>query len=283
MTFTSVAIIGLGLIGGSLGAALRKAHPGLPVRGYDRDPRAREIAAARGLATVLNTPSETLRGANLVILAIPVDELAGVAGEMTTMTPEDAVVTDTGSVKAQVVPVMEAVFGSRYVGGHPLAGTERSGPAAAHPDLFRGTNYAITPTARTTPQATGCLCALVEAVGAQPVFVSPGEHDHLVAYTSHVPYLVSVALAAATAGIPGAGELVAGGWRDATRVAAGSPGLYASILAANGQAVLEALDVFCQELASLRQALKLGRGTLAARIEPAQAFRERLAAKRGWL
>jgi len=230
-----VQIIGTGLIGTSIGLACRRA--GLEVLLTDASED--HVRTASGLGA--GRPAAPGDRAQLVVVAVPPDHL----GEEITraLAGTDAVVTDVGSVKS---PPLEAVAGlpgaERYVGGHPMAGSEHSGPLAASAALFDGRPWAITPHEGADPTAVALVEALAALCGAVPVRLTPEEHDQAVARTSHLPHLLAALAAGALADAPAEHLALSGqGVRDVTRVAAGDPVLYGQIVAANAGAVGELL------------------------------------------
>lgn len=250
-----VAIIGTGLIGGSIGLGLRAADPAVEVVGFDPDPVAAEAAVRAGaVAGATSSPADAAHGARLVVLAGPVDSTAGLVDALAGEVDDDAVVTDVGSAKATVVAAGEKTFGRSFVGGHPMAGSERHGVDAATPDLFRDAWWILTPTRTTSPEAYARVADLAGRLGAKPVAVSPSRHDSLVARLSHVPQLTASALVDLAAG---AGDreallgLAAGGFRDVTRIAASNPDLWVTILRSNKTSILDALQTLNRKLTSV--------------------------------
>jgi prephenate dehydrogenase len=247
-----VLVVGTGLLGTSVALALRSA--GAEVWLTDRDLRAVRLAVDRGAGTQGPPPQPV----DLCVLAVPPGAVAEVlyaaqgAGYA-------AAYTDVASVKA--VPLREAAERgcdlSAFVGGHPMAGAERSGPEAARADLFTGRPWVLTPTPATSPAALGAARALALACGAEPVALSADEHDRAVAVVSHVPHLLAALAAARLADAPAALVALAGqGVRDVTRVAASDPDLWAGILAANAGLVADVLDAVAADLAGVAAALR---------------------------
>ncbi|MGY1644516.1 prephenate dehydrogenase/arogenate dehydrogenase family protein [Geodermatophilus sp. SYSU D00703] len=226
-----VGVVGLGQLGGSLAAALVAA--GRPVTGWDVDPAAREAAAARGVRI-----GRELAG--IVVLAVPLPAMTR-ALEGLTVAP-DATVTDLGSVKVPVLEQLGAALGGRYVGGHPMCGTERSGHAATDPDLFAGARWAVCLEPGTELPRWLRVAEVALAVGAEVVPVTAAEHDEAVAAISHVPHLLAAALAAAAgeAG-PLALALAAGSFRDGTRVIASDPAFVTAMVEGNAGPTAAAL------------------------------------------
>jgi prephenate dehydrogenase len=252
-----VALIGTGLIGGSVGLAMARA--GIEVVGYDRDPartqRAKELGVVSEVASSLR---DAVQGADAVVAAVPVGAIAAVVVEA--LDAGAPVVTDVGSVKAPVVAEVERArpeLAPRFVAGHPMAGSEQDGLDGADADLFEGAMWVLTPTARTDPDAYQALRALVVRLGAEVVAVSPEQHDALVAVVSHVPQLAASTLmdVAADRGEEHATllRLAAGGFRDMTRIAAGHPGIWPDICVTNRDAIVAALDEYVAALARVRR------------------------------
>jgi prephenate dehydrogenase len=226
-----VGVIGLGQLGGSLAAALVTA--GRSVTGWDVDPAAREAAAARGVRI-------TQEFSGVVVLAVPLPVMNSALDGLTI--DSDATVTDIGSVKRPVLASLGAAFGGRFVGGHPMCGTERSGWAAADPGLFTGARWAVCLEADTELPRWLRVAEIALAVGAEVVPVTGGEHDDAVAAISHVPHLLAAALAAAAAETgPLAFALAAGSFRDGTRVAGSDPAFVTAMVEANAAPTAVAL------------------------------------------
>jgi prephenate dehydrogenase len=248
MSSRILGIAGVGLIGGSIGMAARRA--GWEVVGVDVPDilvRAVELGAIdRGAGL------DELRRADMVVLAAPVSLIPGLLAELT---PTDALVTDVGSAKVSIVRGAAEVGIRRFVGGHPMAGSQLAGVANASPDLFRGARYLLTPTGDTLPEAYALVTQFVrDDLGAVPTAVDPERHDLLVAALSHLPHLLAVALLQVTAGIsPEALALAGPSFRDLTRVGAADPALWADILAENAGAVREVLASFTEAMQRLDQ------------------------------
>jgi prephenate dehydrogenase len=264
-TSRAAAVIGLGLIGGSLLRALAGAGHG--VLGYDADPATRAMArtaAARAPAgsrwQVTGTVRDAVAGADVVVLAVPLPGLGAVLDELATV-GYTGLVTDVTSVKGPVRDLVEdrvRRFGriAGYVGGHPMAGRETSGFAAAEPDLFRGCAWVLCLEPGETDLSDWLTMAgLVTGLGARVVPTTAGEHDRAVAAASHVPHLLASALVEAAAADPLALTLGAGSFRDGTRVAASPPALTAAMCGGNAAAVRAALDAVLDLLESARTSL----------------------------
>ncbi|MFI7543130.1 prephenate dehydrogenase [Actinoplanes sp. NPDC049599] len=276
----NVAVIGMGLIGGSLLRSLA-AH-GHRVAGYDLDPRTREAAralaktrsiAVKGHWQVVESIPEAVAGADLVVLAVPLPAIPGVLAQLA---GHPGLITDVTSVQG---PVRELLAGRRFVGGHPMAGKESSGFLAADPDLFDGCAWVLC----LEPDGTDLsdwlsLARLCTELGARVVPVTAAEHDRAVAEISHVPHLLAAALSAVLAGNPLAGTLAAGSFRDGTRVAGTRPELIAAMCGGNASAVRQVLAGVISDLERYRREL--------AADDPIAALTERLRApsdlRRAW-
>ena len=254
----SVAVLGTGLIGGSVALGLQAA--GERVVGYDPDPAVLHEGIRRGaFAATASTPAGAVAGAELVVLAAPVDETKGLCEALKAGLGAEAVVTDVGSAKGGVVLACEALLGGRFVGGHPMAGSERHGIGAADAELFQDAWWIVTPTARTASASYRRVSGLASSLGARPVALDPDDHDRLLARLSHLPQLASSALVAAAVASEDKESLLglaAGGFRDVTRIAASDPRLWVTILRANRKAVLEALDEYSGSLREVHDFLE---------------------------
>ena len=256
--FQRVAIIGLGLIGGSMGLALHKAKAAQQVVGHDPgkgvSDRAREVGA---IDIAYNTLADTVRDADLVIFATPVGAMCALLQSSAPYLTPGAVVTDVASTKVHVISWAEEFLPSTvsFVGGHPMAGKEVSGVEAGDADLFKNRIYCLTPTPRTQPSAIEKVAALAEMIGARVRFLEPAEHDGQVAGVSHLPFLASIALVNTVAedgAWKDASQLAASGFRDISRLAAGSPEMYRDICLTNSEAITRWLDTYIASLGVLR-------------------------------
>jgi len=237
-----VAVVGLGLVGGSLARALSAA--GHEVVGYDRAAVRRAAAAAGAIASAAPSLGEAVAGADVIVLAASPAVNRRLLPEVARAAPARAVITDVGSVKRGICAEARRRRLLRFVGGHPMAGRERSGFASSSADLFRGRRWILTPEAQTDPRAVRAVRAIVRAVGARPVVMDPAEHDRVVAFLSHVPQLVAWALqAAAESDAVASRRLGAAGpaFRDMTRLARSPRPLWREILRENDVEVRRAL------------------------------------------
>ena len=245
-TGSRVAILGLGLMGGSLALALRGQVREL--RAADPDPAVIELAGRLGIVERLSAdPADVLPGTDIVILAAPVQAILELIAQLPHIHPGSAVVLDLGSTKTQICQAMEALP-DRFdpVGGHPMCGKETAGLGCAEVELFRGATFALSALGRTSGRGRQAAEQIARATGAVPLWIDPEAHDRQVAATSHVPYLLANALAMATP--LEAARLVGPGFRSTSRLAASFAPMMLDVLASNRQNVLKALGRFRAEL-----------------------------------
>ncbi len=246
--FDRVVIVGAGLIGGSIGMALRERRLAGEVIAVARSEETLRLALARGAADrAARDITGAVAGADLVVLSAPVSLIAQHLEVAAGAVHAECIITDVGSVKQPVVAAAERALPhpGRFVGGHPLAGSERKGIAAARPDLMQGATWVLTPTARTDEAVLERVQDLVARLGARSLLLSPHEHDQLVARTSHLPHVVAAALihvvAARIKERADTLDVIGQGFRDTTRIAAGDAALWADIALANADALLDSL------------------------------------------
>ena len=260
--YDTVAIVGVGLIGGSIGLALRERRLAQKIVGVGR--RQASLDTARDVGAIDHGVTNLANGASqaqLIIIATPVDSIAERVMQVSAVCPPGALITDAGSTKETIVAAVDAGLatrrgGPRFVGSHPLAGDHRTGPEHSRADLFDGRTVVITPTEHTRPAAKTEVSGFWQSLGANVTSMTPAQHDAALAVTSHLPHAVAVALAAATPNdlLP----LTASGWRDTTRVASSDPALWQAIFTANRQHVLDALDRLGRTFTNLRNSLEQG-------------------------
>jgi prephenate dehydrogenase len=251
----TVAVVGTGLIGTSIAmAALRGGHA---VMGYDADPRVLSDASKLARFSSAGTLEDCVRGASLAFVCTPIPTISSVVAAV--LEGSGAAVSDVGSVKSHVVEEVQLGAGgqaARFVGGHPMGGSERSGPEGASPSVLDGIAWVLTPTEGTSDDALTRVERFIASVGAQPIRMDPQRHDRLVAVVSHLPQVASTALMGLVAeqevGDPEILQLAAAGFRDLTRLAASNPALWAGILRANREAFSRALDLYIARLEQLR-------------------------------
>ena len=263
------AVVGTGLIGGSIGMALRARQ--WHVTGSDLDPTRAQRALELGALDAVGTDPE----AEITFVATPVGAIAGAA---LSALAGGGVVTDVGGVKA---PVVAQIGDSRFVGGHPMAGSEQDGVDGSDASLFEGATWVLTPTLETDPDAYTRVRAVVRSLGADVVALPPDRHDSLVALVSHVPHLAAATLM--TVAADGADEhaaimrLAAGGFRDMTRVAAGQPAIWLDVCTENRDAIVDVLDRLVDSLTTMRTLVAGGdRDALHSALERARDARVRL-------
>jgi cyclohexadieny/prephenate dehydrogenase len=267
MSFERVAIIGLGLLGGSIGLAVRERLPGVSTAGYDRDPAARKRAAERKLAdAICETAAEAVRGADLVIFCVPPGAMGEAASEVAGAIPADALVSDVGSSKRAIAEALgKALPNHTVIPAHPVAGTENSGPDAGFATLFDNRWCIITPPEPTNLLLLTALVEFWEALGANVEIMDAQHHDLVLAVTSHLPHLIAYTIVGTASDLEEVtrGEVIkysAGGFRDFTRIAASDPTMWRDVFLSNKDAVLEMLQRFTEDLTALQRAIRVGDG-----------------------
>ena len=264
MTFSKITIIGLGLIGGSLAWALKKSERVGEVVGVDLDKETLEFAQRnkiidRGYLEL----SEGIENAEIIVLATHIGLIPKLAKSVASQVAKKTVVTDVGSVKEKIVEEVERVAEVEgveevfyFVGGHPIAGTERSGVWAAMPELFLGKKCVLTPTEKTDPNALSKVKILWETVGVEVIYMDSCLHDRVFALVSHLPHAVAYALVNAVASAGGSTESIfdfaGGGLKDYTRIGSSPPDMWRDILLANKENVLEAIAGFEKALGKIK-------------------------------
>jgi prephenate dehydrogenase len=279
-----IAIIGLGLIGGSIGLALREAGPkDIQVVGTARSRETVQRAKRHGaIDEIAHTPEEAVRGAKLVIVASPIMTFPLIFDEIAPHLAEGAIVTDVASTKSQVMRWAREKLPAtaHFVGGHPMAGKETTGIEEAEADLFQGKPWVITPSVYATEQAIATVVALAPSVGATPMFMDADEHDSYVAAISHLPLTMAAALfsvALTSAAWPELAGLASSGFRDTTRLASGSPEMAHDIVMTNRENVLHWIDRMASELGRFREAIASGESErIVEAFTRAQIERDRL-------
>lgn len=260
-----LVVVGVGLIGGSFALALKRARVVKRVVGVGRTRANLADAVKRRIIDESSQdPARAVRDADLVLLATPVGQMAAVMTAIAPHLPAHAVVTDAGSTKRDVVACARRFLGRhfpRFVPGHPIAGTEKSGASAAFPELFRDRNVILAPQPETAPRATALVRRAWETCGARVSRLEAGEHDAILAAVSHLPHVVAYALVNVLAGKRNPGRLFgysAGGLRDTARIAGSSPEMWADICNANRDALLAVLEDYENELEAIRAAIAGG-------------------------
>ncbi len=265
--FGTVAIIGLGLIGGSIGLAVRDHIPGSRTTGFDADPAVRKRAQERGLTDmVCETAEEAVRDADLVIFCVPVGAIADVARDVAPFVPQGAVISDVGSSKQTITAALQEIFpASPVVPAHPVAGTEQSGPDAGFASLFQQRWCIVTPPEGADIGPVARLSSFWEALGAMVETMDPQHHDLVLAVTSHIPHLIAYTIVGTASDLEDVtrSEVIkysAGGFRDFTRIAASDPTMWRDVFLNNRDAVLVMLRRFTGDLSMMEKAIREGDG-----------------------
>ncbi len=269
MLYKKVALIGLGLIASSICLSLKRAKVTVEVIGTSRSLKTRSKAAELGLCEVLETPVETVKGADLVVLCVPVGAMRDIVKEILPNLKPGSTLTDVGSVKGGVIESIHSLLpvGVNFIPGHPLAGTEHSGPEAGFESLFDNRWCLLTPLAGTPDEPRKKLKYFWEILGAKVDFMSPQHHDLVLAVTSHVPHLIAYTMVGVADDLSKVtkSEVIdysAAGFRDFTRIAASDPTMWRDVFLHNKEASLEILERFTEELLKLKTAVSLGNGEL---------------------
>jgi prephenate dehydrogenase len=260
----TISILGLGLMGASLGLALKQRGYAGTVRGYARREETRRAALERGVADeIFSSPEEAVTGADIVVACVPIWTIARLIEQVLPALKPGAVVTDVGSTKSELIRSTEKLFRESeadFVGSHPVAGSEKTGIEAGDANLYRNRLCIICPPQKCRPEAVDAVTALWKFVGSETLEMSPEQHDALLASTSHLPHMVAAALARSVAGstpeekAPFCGT----GFKDTTRVASGSPDMWVDIIDTNRKALAEELTRFHAELTGLMEILRQG-------------------------
>jgi cyclohexadieny/prephenate dehydrogenase len=269
MTYRRIAIIGLGLIGGSIGLAVRDDLPGTVTTGYDTVPKVRARARELQLVDVIcDDPGEAVRGADLVILCVPIGAMRAAAASIVADLSPDCVITDVGSSKRSITDVLtDALPGFEIIPAHPVAGTENSGPDAGFSTLFHQRWCIVTPPEGADQAKVMALVDFWESLGAMVETMDAEHHDRVLAVTSHIPHLIAYTIVGTASDLEQVtrSEVIkysAGGFRDFTRIAASDPTMWRDVFLNNKDAVLDMLDTFLTDLALMREAIKAGDGQM---------------------
>jgi prephenate dehydrogenase len=283
-----IAIIGLGLIGGSIGLALKQANwRQAEVVGYSRRRETATLACKSGAIDRIEPDIlKAVKNADIIIVATPVLVIKDVFERIASELSEGSIVTDTASTKLQVMGWAEELLPERtnFVGGHPMAGKEIQGIKAAEANLFHNCIYCLTPLSQARPAAIQTVKDMVKRLGAVPMVIDAKEHDRLVAGISHLPLLLSAALVLATSNNPSwpqMSRLAASGYRDMTRLASGNPEVSAHICLSNQAAIVSWIDMFIGELQKLRKLVADGNEEIEQALAIANEARQKWLKKRG--
>lgn len=275
----TLALIGTGMIGGSIGLACKKAGHVKRIIGYDTNPESLEASKALGICDSIEYKLEdAIKEADLVVFSMPVQAIAEEILRAAKSAKEGVVFTDTGSTKAEICSIVkEKLRGMApvYVPAHPIAGSEKNGPTAAHAELFKGKLTILCPFENTPTWALDKVATFWQAMGARIEKLSPEEHDKIFAFTSHLPHLIAYALAGLLE--PRHAQFTAGGFRDTTRVAGSDPALWTEIFKANKGPLLEALKGFQEGLHKIEESLNSNDfESLQKILAKAQQFRRKV-------
>ena len=268
LVFGRVALIGIGLIGSSLSHVMRREKLSGHIAGYARSEKTRDRAMELGLCDSMHgTAAEAARDADLIILCVPVGACGPLAAEMAPALKQGAILTDVGSVKAAVVADVapHVPAGVHFVPGHPIAGTEHSGPDAGFAELFTNRWCILTPLPDSDPEEVEKLAAFWRAAGSNVDIMTPEHHDMVLAIVSHLPHLIAYNIVSTAAHLEEVtkSEVIkysAGGFRDFTRIAASDPVMWRDVFLNNKTAVLEMLGRFTEDLTALQRAIRFGDG-----------------------
>jgi prephenate dehydrogenase len=265
MHWPKVTLLGVGLLGGSLGLALKRRQLAARVAGYVRRPASLTQCQQLGVVDEATTDlTAAVADADLIVFCTPLSQMRDLARQAAPHIKQGALVTDVGSVKASVVAELEPLItpvGAHFVGSHPMAGSEQTGPAAARADLFEDAVCVVTPTAATRPEALQRISTFWSNLGARVLELPPALHDDFVARSSHLPHVVAAELAnyvLSPAHPKEQAMLCATGFRDTTRIASSSPEMWRDIALANRQKLARVLGVFIEDLQELQLALERG-------------------------
>ena len=279
----TVSIIGLGLVGSSLGLALKKYVPGMKVKGYSRRGETVRLALRKGVIDAeASSLKEAVGGAHLVVIATPVLATKTILQEIAPHVTLKCIVSDVGSTKVRVMEWAKEYLpgNASFVGGHPMAGKEQSGIEAADPDLFRNAVYCLTTATRADKGDVTYLEKLIREIGATPMVIDAEVHDRYVAAVSHLQFLLAEAVMATCTHDPswaGMAKLASSGFRDTTRLASGDPLMYRDICATNSSEILNRIDDFVKELQRIRSLV----GRDPEKLE--KLFKELRLARENWL
>jgi len=259
----NVAVIGLGLIGGSLAMSIKNVSKDIVVTGYDTASDALSIAKYRNIIdSVAADYEEAVKNADLVIVATPISNIREVINEIKPYLKKGVIVTDVGSAKENIVREVSAMLppDSIFIGGHPMAGSENEGVLSARQDLFKNAFYILTPTDNTKTESLVSLHSLLTKIGAKVVSISPKEHDEVVSLISHLPHIMSTNLVKLVddeqAELKNLFKLCAGGFRDMTRIAASNPKMWQDITFENKNEIIKAMDKYIAYLQKFKESLK---------------------------
>ena len=262
-TFKKVCIIGLGLIGGSIGLAMKRSKISNQIIGFARSNSTLKRAIELGLVDkVKDNLEDAVNDCDLIILATPLSTFKKLVEEMSPFLKKDCIITDTGSAKLSVIEDLRGILPNNveFIPGHPIAGTEESGPDAGFAELFDNRWCILTPTEENSSNAIDLIKEFWESIGSKVEIMDPLHHDKVLAITSHIPHLIAFNIVGTANNLANVTEkevikYSAGGFRDFTRIAASDPKMWSDIFTYNSEAVLEMLELFSNDLAKLKAAV----------------------------
>ena len=262
-TFKKVCIIGLGLIGGSIGLAMKRSKISNQIIGFARSNSTLKRAIELGLVDkVKDNLEDAVNDCDLIILATPLSTFKKLVAEMSPFLKKDCIITDTGSAKLSVIEDLRGILPNNveFIPGHPIAGTEESGPDAGFAELFDNRWCILTPTEENSSNAIDLIKEFWESIGSKVEIMDPLHHDKVLAITSHIPHLIAFNIVGTANNLANVTEkevvkYSAGGFRDFTRIAASDPKMWSDIFTYNSEAVLEMLELFSNDLAKLKAAV----------------------------
>ncbi len=250
--FNKVAIVGTGLIGGSIALAIKKKHLANEIIGVSRHRKSLAFAKKIGAIDRGSQALEIVKEADLLVLATPVSVITSLAPKISRIVSGDCIVTDVGSTKEEISKALEKLFPD-YIGSHPLAGSEKRGIINAHPDMFKGSLCILTPTQNSQPKALAKIRAFWERIGARVALLAPQKHDMILALTSHLPHIVVFSLIDS---VPKEYlRFASSGLRDTTRIAASDSEIWADILLSNRNNIIKTIELFQNNLSKLKSAI----------------------------
>ena len=259
--FNTITIVGVGLIGGSLGLAIKKEHLAETVIGFGRNLKRLKEAKRIGAVDLVTTDAkQALKKADLVVICLPVQLIIKFSREIFPYLKKGCIITDVGSTKKEITEKLTKIFNrsSYFVGAHPLAGSHKSGIEFAKQDLFKNTTCIITPIKSTNNMAIKKVRNLWKKLGSRVICISPGDHDRLIAKTSHLPHIIAVTLTDAVLGNNSdkIKKFIATGFKDTTRIAASNPVLWQDICSTNRTNIIKSIEKFEIHLSKLKKLLK---------------------------
>ena len=262
-TFEKVCIVGLGLIGGSIGLAMKRSKISNQIIGFARSNSTLKRAIELGLVDkVKDNLEDAVNDCDLIILATPLSTFKKLVEEMSPFLKKDCIITDTGSAKLSVIEDLRGILPNNveFIPGHPIAGTEESGPDAGFAELFDNRWCILTPTEENSSNAIDLIKEFWESIGSKVEIMDPLHHDKVLAITSHIPHLIAFNIVGTANNLANVTEkevvkYSAGGFRDFTRIAASDPKMWSDIFTYNSEAVLEMLELFSNDLAKLKAAV----------------------------